>query len=188
MASYLLIKWHVYKRLVLPWHQLISDLTRGNSANENSWSSVSWLRVDLTWRTLVKRKLEFNLLSSWRSVSWRPSSLNFGEMHPECLIGIIVVLHVLMAVEKPALSVLRRFRCIQWLLFLIFCTFAPVGENQILIHAEINQIFSADVHIASTELLHCPWLAVNLLFYAEMSDSQQPVSYTHLTLPTNREV
>jgi len=26
---------HVYKRLVLPWQQLITDLTRPSSANEN---------------------------------------------------------------------------------------------------------------------------------------------------------
>ena len=46
------------------------------------YSSVSWLRVDLTWRTLVKWKLEFNLWSSWRSVSWRLSWLDFGETLP----------------------------------------------------------------------------------------------------------
>jgi len=71
MPLYWLIEQHVYKRLVLPWQQLITNLTRANSANENAWSSVSWLRFDLTWRTLVKRKLEFNLLPSWYSVDGR---------------------------------------------------------------------------------------------------------------------
>ena len=81
MPLYWLIEWHVYKRLMLPWQQLISNLTRDNSADENAWTHVSWRRFDLTWRTLVKQKL--NLLSSWRSVSWRPSWLNFGETCPK---------------------------------------------------------------------------------------------------------
>jgi len=53
---------------------VISNLTRVNSANENVW-----------WRTLVKWKLEFNLLPSWRSVSCRPSWVKFGETRPKCL-------------------------------------------------------------------------------------------------------
>ena len=65
MLLYWLIEWHVTKWLVLPWQQLIWNLTRDNSANENVWSSVSWLRFDLTWHTLVKQKLEFNLLPSY---------------------------------------------------------------------------------------------------------------------------
>ena len=69
MPLYWLIEWHVYKRFVLPWQQLISNLTKGNSANDNAWLSVSWLICDLTWHRLVKRKPEFNLLPSWRSVS-----------------------------------------------------------------------------------------------------------------------
>jgi len=78
MPLYWLIKWYVYKRLVLPWQQ-ISNLTRGNSANENAWSSVSWLRSHLTWRSMVKQKLEFNLLPSCRLVSWQQCLLNLEK-------------------------------------------------------------------------------------------------------------
>jgi len=86
---------HVYELLVLPWQQLISNHTRDNSANENAWSSVSWFKSDLTWRTLVKWKLEFNLLPSWCSVSWRPSWLNFGETRPKIWNIIKCMWHVI---------------------------------------------------------------------------------------------
>jgi len=70
------------------WSQISREVIQPMRTCITLWSSVSWLRFDLTWRTLVKQKLEFNLLSSWRSVSWRPSWLNFGETRPkyECTV------------------------------------------------------------------------------------------------------
>ena len=40
MTLYWFIQQHVYEQLILPWQQLITDLTRGNSANENARNTL----------------------------------------------------------------------------------------------------------------------------------------------------
>jgi len=51
------IERHVYKWSVLSWKQVITNLAKRKSANENELSSISWPRFDLMWRMLAKRKL-----------------------------------------------------------------------------------------------------------------------------------